>query len=151
MPKSRFALHGLAPPKFTVCALFLPLIHGLCAFFRPLLTPVSTAPFFASLSVHGLHFTVYAPSIDREFKQTQNRETHLSGTQFDKTATRYEYCHRPLNGLSGGAVFRHGGGALKQPIKQPTETLTSTLALMGRFPSLMGRFTDFVLRGRFTS
>ena len=25
--------------------LFLPLIHGLCAFFRPLLTPVSTAPF----------------------------------------------------------------------------------------------------------
>ena len=37
-----------------VCAPFLPLIHGLCAFFRPLLTPVSTAPFFASLSVHGL-------------------------------------------------------------------------------------------------
>ena len=42
--------------------LFLPLIHGLCAFFRPLLTPLSTAPFFASLSIHGLHFTVYAPS-----------------------------------------------------------------------------------------
>ena len=62
MPNSRFALHGLAPPYFTVCAPFLPLIHGLCGFFRPLLTPVSTAPFFASLSVHGLHFTVYAPS-----------------------------------------------------------------------------------------
>ena len=44
MPNSRFALHGLAPPKFTVCAPFLPLIHGLCAFFRPLLTPLSTAP-----------------------------------------------------------------------------------------------------------
>ena len=44
MPNSRFALHGLAPPKFTVCALFLPLIHGLCAFFRLLLTPLSTAP-----------------------------------------------------------------------------------------------------------
>ena len=57
MPNSRFALHGLAPPKFTVCAPFLPLIHGLCAFFRPLLTPVSAAP-----SVHGLHFTVYAAS-----------------------------------------------------------------------------------------
>ena len=63
-----------------------------------------------------------------------------------------------LMGLFRGAVFRHGGGALKQPIKQPTETPTSTLALMGRFPSLMGRFptlmgrfTDFVLRGRFTS
>ena len=61
-------------------------------------------------------------------------------------------------GLFRGAVFRHGGGALKQPIKQPTETPASTLALMGRFPSLMGRFptlmgsfTDFVLRGRFTS
>ena len=61
-------------------------------------------------------------------------------------------------GLFRGAVFRHGWGALKQPIEQPTETPTSTLALMGRFPSLMGRFptlmgrfTDFVLRGRFTS
>ena len=56
-----------------------------------------------------------------------------------------------LMGLFRGAVFRHGGGALKQPIKEPTETPTSTLALMGRFPSLMGRFTDFVLRGWFTS
>ena len=63
-----------------------------------------------------------------------------------------------LMGLFRGAVFRHGGGARKQPIKQPTETPTSTLALMGRFtslmgrfPTLMGRFTNFVLRGRFTS
>ena len=61
-------------------------------------------------------------------------------------------------GLFRGAVFRHGGGARKQPIKQPTEMPTSTMALMGRFPSLMGRFltlmgrfTDFVLRGRFPS
>ena len=50
MPNSRFALHGLAsPPSFTVCALFLPPIHGLmiiCVFLRQLLTPVSTAPFF---------------------------------------------------------------------------------------------------------
>ena len=63
-----------------------------------------------------------------------------------------------LMGLFRGAVFCHGRGGLKQPIKQPTETPTSTLALMGRFPSLMGRFptlmgrfTGFVLRGRFTS
>ena len=63
-----------------------------------------------------------------------------------------------LMGLFRGAVFRHGGGARKQPIKQPTEIPTSTMALMGRFPSLMGRFptfmgrfADFVLRGRFTS
>ena len=69
-----------------------------------------------------------------------------------------KYMKNLLMGLLRGAVFRHGGGALKQPIKQPTETPTSTLALMGRFPSfmgpfptLMGRFTDFVLRGRFTS
>ena len=61
-------------------------------------------------------------------------------------------------GLFRGAVFRQGGGALKQPIKRSIEMPTSTLALMGRFPSLMGRFptlmgrfTDFVLRGRFTS
>ena len=61
-------------------------------------------------------------------------------------------------GLFRGAVFRHGGDALKQPIKQPTEMPTSTMALMGRFPllmgrfpTLMGRFTDFVPRGRFTS
>ena len=61
-------------------------------------------------------------------------------------------------GLFRGAVFRHGGGAGKQPIKQPNEMPTSTMALMGRFPSLMGRFLtlmgrfpDFALRGRFTS
>ena len=61
-----------------------------------------------------------------------------------------------LMGLFRGAVFRHGEGALKQPIKQPTETPTSTLALMdrfpssmGRFPTLMGRFPDFVLSGPF--
>ena len=46
-----------------VCALVLPLIHGLCAFFMPLLTPVSTAPFFASLLVRGLHLTVYASNV----------------------------------------------------------------------------------------
>ena len=63
MPNSRFALRSLALPEFTVCALFLPLIHSLCAFLGPLLTLVSTAPFFASVSVHGLHFTVYGHSI----------------------------------------------------------------------------------------
>ena len=49
-------------------------------------------------------------------------------------------------GLFGGAVFRHGGGALKQPMKEPTETPTSTLALVGRFPSLMGRFPTLMGR-----
>ena len=64
----------------------------------------------------------------------------------------------PLMGLFRGAVFRHGGGAGKQPIKQPIDMPTSTMALMGhfpplmgRFPTLMGRFPDWALRGRFTS
>ena len=52
-----------------------------------------------------------------------------------------------LMGLFRGVVFRHGGGARKQPIKQPTEMPTSTMDLMGRFPSLMGRFPN--LMGRF--
>ena len=63
-----------------------------------------------------------------------------------------------LMGLFRGAVFHLGGGARKQPIKQPTETPTSTmtlmgrfLSLMGRFRTLMGRFPDFVLGGRFPS
>ena len=63
MPNSRFALHRLAPPRFTVCALFLPLIHGLCVFSGPPLGTCLDSPLSAGLSVHGLHFTVYAPSI----------------------------------------------------------------------------------------
>ena len=51
-------------------------------------------------------------------------------------------------GLFRGAVFRHGGGARKQPIKQPTEMPTSTMALMGRFPPLNGPFSD--LSGAFS-
>ena len=63
MPNSRLALHGSAPPLIHgLCTFFASNLHGLCAFFRPLFTPVSTAPFFASLSVHGLRFTVCAPS-----------------------------------------------------------------------------------------
>ena len=96
------------------------------------------------------------------------RVQRFESLQWPATAIAIAWCtpiflpsviaHRPLNGPFRGAVFRHGGGALKQPIKQPTEMPTSTTALMGRFPSLMGRFptlmgrfTDFVPRGRFTS
>ena len=64
----------------------------------------------------------------------------------------------PLMDLFRGAVFRHGGGARRQPINQPTEIPTSTMALMGRFTSLMGRwqtlmgrFPEFALMGRFPS
>ena len=52
-----------------------------------------------------------------------------------------------LMGLFRGAVFHHGGGALKQPINEPTETPTSTLALTGRFPLVNGPFSD--LNGAF--
>ena len=62
VPNSRFALHSKRP--------FL--IRGLCAFFasnsrfmRLLQAALDTcldSPFSATLSVHGLHFTVYAPS-----------------------------------------------------------------------------------------
>ena len=48
-------IHGL-------CA-FLPRIHGLCAFFQAALDTPIDSPFSATLSVHGLHFTVCAPSI----------------------------------------------------------------------------------------
>ena len=64
VPTSRFALHNLTPPYFTVSASFLPLIHGLSAFFRLLLTPVPAAPFCQPLSsrfaLHGPWITVYA-------------------------------------------------------------------------------------------
>ena len=62
-------------------------------------------------------------------------------------------------GLFRGALFQYGRGAQKQPIKQPTEMPTSTMALMDGpflllnepFSDLDGAFPDFVLRGRFTS
>ena len=58
MPNSRFALHGVAPHKFTVCVPFWPLSHGLCAFFMPFLTPVSQPllcqPPSSRFTLHGL-------------------------------------------------------------------------------------------------
>ena len=53
--------------------------------------------------------------------------------------------------LFRGAVFRHGWGARKEPIKQPAEMPTSTLALMARFAFFKGRFPGFFLRGRVAS
>ena len=62
MPNSRFALHGRRPSQ----------IHGLCAsfasnsrfmrLFQAALDTCLDSPLLASLSVHGLHFTVYAAS-----------------------------------------------------------------------------------------
>ena len=60
MANSWFALHGLAPHYFTVCTLILPLIHGLCALFRPLLTPVSATP-----SLPASQFTVCTSQFTR--------------------------------------------------------------------------------------
>ena len=62
MPNSRFALHGKRPS----------LVHGLCAFFpsnsrfmrlfQPAPNNPLDSPSSATLSVHGLHFTVCALS-----------------------------------------------------------------------------------------
>ena len=59
-----------------------------------------------------------------------------------------------LMGLFRGAVFRHGGGALKQPIKQPTDTPTSTFngpfsLVNGPFSDLNGAFHRFRPKGPF--
>ena len=59
VPNSRFALHGLALPKFTVCAPSLPLIHGLCAFFQAALdacldSPLLCQPLSSRFALHGL-------------------------------------------------------------------------------------------------
>ena len=72
MPNSRFALQCKHPS----------LIHGLCAFFasnsrfmrlfQAALDTCLDSPFSASLSVHGLHFTVYTPS--SRFSLTQGSE-----------------------------------------------------------------------------
>ena len=61
MPHSRFALHRLAPPQFTVCALFLALTNFVRLSQAPLDTCLESPPLFLSLSVHDLQFTVYAP------------------------------------------------------------------------------------------
>ena len=52
-----------------------------------------------------------------------------------------------LVGLFRGAVFHHGRDARKQPIEQPAEMPTSTMALMGPFPLVNGPFSD--LNGAF--
>ena len=63
MPTSRFALHGKRPSLIHgLCALFAFNSNGSWAFFQAPLDTCLGSPFFASLSVHGLHFTVYAPS-----------------------------------------------------------------------------------------
>ena len=69
VPASRFALHGLAPPKFTVCGPFFPLIHGIVRLFQAALDTPLDSPFSATLSVHGLHFTVCGPSIQHFSEQ----------------------------------------------------------------------------------
>ena len=59
MPNSRFALHGLAPPYFTVCALFLPTNHGFLRRFQAALdtcldSPLLCQPLSSRFALHGL-------------------------------------------------------------------------------------------------
>ena len=61
MPNSRFALHGLAPPNSRFVCLFASNSRFMRLFQAALDTPLDS-PFSVTLSVHGLHFTVCAPS-----------------------------------------------------------------------------------------
>ena len=61
MPNSRFALHSLPLPNSRFVRYFAFDSWFMRLFQAPLDTCLGS-PFFASLSVHGLHFTVYAPS-----------------------------------------------------------------------------------------
>ena len=109
MPNSRFALHGQRPA----------LIRGLCAFFasnsrfvrlfQAALDTCLDSPFFASLSVHGLHFTVYAPSIyygaPNEYIHTHLMIWELI-SQLHRTSVTYGF----LAGIilcNSGAFIRH--------------------------------------------
>ena len=67
-------------------------------------------------------------------KGPKPRKISKTGRKYPKNLLGALKIIDPLMGLFRGAVFRHGGGARKQPIKQPTEMPTSTMALMGRFP-----------------
>ena len=61
---SKCLIHSLftvwPPPTSRFVRYFFPLIHCLCAFFRPLLTPVSTAPYW-----RASQFTVCASRFTR--------------------------------------------------------------------------------------
>ena len=64
MPNSRFALHGKRPSLITNSR-FVHLFASNSRFMRLLQAALDTcfdSPFSATLSVHGLHFTVCAPS-----------------------------------------------------------------------------------------
>ena len=102
-----------------------------------------------------MRFEIAANRWRFEALRTTNRDSrHLTSEQRRNFTSLIDL----LMGLFRGAVFCHGGGARKQPIKQPTKMPTSTMVLMGRFPSLMGRFPtlmgrfpDVVLTGHSTS
>ena len=72
MPNSWFS-----PSLIRGLRAIFPLIHSLCVFLRPLLTP-RDSPFFASLSVHGLHFTVYA-ALEETIERCRNLLLTLFG------------------------------------------------------------------------
>ena len=54
---------------------------------------------------------------------------------------------RTMRSFRGAGHFPPWQACRKRPIKQPTATPTRTVAIMGRFPSLMGSF--LTLMGRF--
>ena len=87
MPHSRFALHD------GLCAIFAS-NSRLMRLFQAVLDTCLDSPFFASLSLHGLHFTVYAPSGQisplgfPQFAHIQARKSNLPGNHHTRAAFR---------------------------------------------------------------
>ena len=131
MPNSRFALHGKRPS----------LIHGLCAFFAsnsrfmrlfqaPLDTPLDS-PFSATLSVHGLHFTLRNAFCD--FRTFTIRSLNL--VSFAKRLFRQELRDVPSNSGPLKPFSGPGGWSLLSPRthadKQPPPPPKATCRKMG--------------------
>ena len=104
MPNSRFALHGLAPSLIhALCAIFASNSRFMRLFQAPLrLDTCLDSPFFASLSIHGLHFTVYAPSnvilaaVWRRASGSALRTPRFVGVSFPRSALqRHVACSGP--------------------------------------------------------
>ena len=137
------AVYAGGPPWYSAAllpAILCPLMpKGPCA------TKNKYRPRVVILAAHQL------PRKPEEFQRHSKVTLKVTFPGFLQSDSKVTFCLRKnhfrvtliidlLMGLFRWAVFRHGGGGRKQPIKQPTEMPTSTMVLMGRFPLLMGRF-----------
>ena len=102
--------------------------------FQAALDTCLDSPFFGSLSVHGLHFTVYAPS--RFSPQTQvsqgipQWESNLSLLIAEKIAVASDFFAEDIAHLGALKIARFCGGAVKSP-PQPAENRAIWCTQMG--------------------